>query len=81
MLDTTIRKHTQIRHVPSYKQLGVKTNRTSFLCGNRNGIQNVTLLTIDDTKNWKDEQHTPHKFIDTLPRRHDFIFSSSKLCD
>ena len=34
MLDTTIRKQTQIteiRDVPSYKQLLVKTNRTSFL--------------------------------------------------
>ena len=38
-LDTTIRKQTQttlIRHDPSYKQLEVKTNRTSFLCGNHN---------------------------------------------
>jgi hypothetical protein len=36
-LDTTIRKQTQItliRHEPSYKQLEVKTNRTSFVCGN-----------------------------------------------
>jgi hypothetical protein len=35
-LDTTIRKQTQItliRHEPSYKQLEVKTNRTSFVCG------------------------------------------------
>jgi hypothetical protein len=34
-LDTTMRKQTQIiwiRHAPSYKQLQVKTNRTSFLC-------------------------------------------------
>ena len=33
MLDTTICKETQItkiRHEPSYKQLEVKTNRTSF---------------------------------------------------
>ena len=40
VLDTTIHKQTQItyiRHEPFYKQLGVKTNRTSFLCGNRNG--------------------------------------------
>ena len=32
-LDTTMRKQTQItliRHDPSYKQLEVKTNRTSF---------------------------------------------------
>jgi hypothetical protein len=39
-LDTTMRKQTQItwiRHAPSYKQLQVKTNRTSFLCGNRSG--------------------------------------------
>jgi hypothetical protein len=38
-LDTTIRKQTQItliRHEPSYKQLKVKTNRTSFACENHN---------------------------------------------
>ena len=42
VLDTTIRKQTQItyaRHEPSYKQLEVKTNRTLFLCGNRNKTQ------------------------------------------
>jgi hypothetical protein len=35
VLDTTIGKQTQImliRHEPSYKQLEVKTNRTSLLC-------------------------------------------------
>ena len=40
VLDTTIRKQTQImllRHEPSHKQLDVKTKRTSFLFGNRNG--------------------------------------------
>ena len=40
VLNPTIRKQTQItyiRHEPSYKQLEVKMNRTSFLCGNRNG--------------------------------------------
>ena len=38
-MDTTIGKQIQttlIRHDPSYKQLEVKTNRTSFLCGNHN---------------------------------------------
>jgi hypothetical protein len=38
-LDTTIRKQTQItliRHEPSYKQLEVKTNQPSFVCGNHN---------------------------------------------
>ena len=30
VLDTTIHKQTQIRHELSYKQLEVKTNRTSF---------------------------------------------------
>jgi hypothetical protein len=38
VLDTTIRKQTQknpIKHEPSYKQLEVKTNRTSFLSENR----------------------------------------------
>jgi len=40
VLDTTIRKQTQItgiRHSSSYKQLEVKRKRSSFLCGNRNG--------------------------------------------
>jgi hypothetical protein len=38
-LDTTISKQTQItliRHEPSYKQLEVKTNQPSFVCGNHN---------------------------------------------
>ena len=38
MCQTPLRKQTQItviRHEPSYKQLEVKTNRTSFLCGNQ----------------------------------------------
>jgi hypothetical protein len=38
VMDTTIRKHTQIthiRHEASYQQLEVKMNRTSVLCGNR----------------------------------------------
>jgi tRNA pseudouridine-54 N-methylase len=38
-LDSTIRKQTQItliRHGPSYKQLDVKTNQPSFVCGNHN---------------------------------------------
>ena len=38
-LYTTIRKQTQItliRHEPSYKQLGVKTNQPSLVCGNHN---------------------------------------------
>ena len=38
-LDTTIRKQaeiTSVRHAPSYKQLRVKANRTSLICGNRN---------------------------------------------
>ena len=44
----TIRKQTQImeiRHEPSNKQLEVKTNRTSFLCGNRKGHHNTELRT------------------------------------
>jgi hypothetical protein len=35
-LETTMRKQIQItlkRHDPSHKQLEVKTNRISFLCG------------------------------------------------
>jgi hypothetical protein len=41
--NTTMRKQTQIRHDMFYKQLEVKTNRTSFLCGNRNGHHNTKL--------------------------------------
>ena len=39
VMDTTIRKHTQIthiRHEASYQQLEVQMNRTSVVCGNRN---------------------------------------------
>ena len=36
---------TQARHDPFYKQLEVKTNRTSFLCGIRNGHHNTKLRT------------------------------------
>ena len=36
---------TQIRHEFFYKQLEVKTNRKSFLCGNRNGHHNTELRT------------------------------------
>jgi len=38
VLDTTMRKQaqlTQTRHAPSYKQLEVKTNQTSFSCRHR----------------------------------------------
>ena len=38
-LDNTIRKQAQImliRYEPSYKQLDVKTNKPSFVCGNHN---------------------------------------------
>jgi len=48
VLDTTLRKQTQItyiRYEPSYKELEVMTNRTSFLCGNRNGYHNTKLRT------------------------------------
>jgi len=41
VLDTTGCKQaqiTKIRHEPSYKQLEVKMNRTSVLCGNHNGL-------------------------------------------
>jgi hypothetical protein len=40
VLDTTRYKQTHIayiRHEPFYKQLGVKTNRTLLVCGNRHG--------------------------------------------
>jgi hypothetical protein len=42
----TIHKNT-IRHDPCYKQLEVKTNRTSFVCGNRNGHHNTELRSKD----------------------------------
>ena len=48
VLDPTIRKQTQITQIrlePSYKQLEVKTNRISFLYGNRNGHHNTELRT------------------------------------
>ena len=49
VLDTTMRKlNTKlntIRHYPSYKQLEVKTNPTSLLCGNRNGHHNKEVRT------------------------------------
>jgi hypothetical protein len=48
VLDTTLLKRTQltqIRHEPYYKQLEVKTNRTSFLCLNRNRHHNTELGT------------------------------------
>ena len=44
VLDTTIHKQTQITYTsnePSYKQLKVKTTRTSFPRGNRNGHHNT----------------------------------------
>jgi len=61
--DTTTRKQTQItwtRHESSYKQPEVKTNRTSFLCGNRNGTQNVKThnRTIQKTKKMSNTEPT-----------------------
>jgi hypothetical protein len=53
VLDTTICKQTQAtqrRHEPSYKQLEVKTNRTSLVCGNHNGIHNTVKVTIQNAK-------------------------------
>jgi len=52
MLDTTIHKQTQvtyIRHESSYKQLVVKTNRTSFLCGNSKETTQTNM--------WSDSMH------------------------
>jgi len=46
VLDTTIRKQTQTRHELSYKQLEVKTNRTSFLFGNHNQHHNTELIAL-----------------------------------
>ena len=45
VLDTTIRKQTQIRHEPSYKQMEIKTNRTSFICGNGKGHHDTKVRT------------------------------------
>jgi len=36
-------KHKQRKYEPFYKQLEVKTNRTSFISGNRNGHDNTEL--------------------------------------
>jgi len=41
------------KHEPSYKQLEVKTKRTSFLCGNRNGFHNTELRHIIGQHNKK----------------------------
>ena len=44
VFESTIRKEaqiTRIRHEPCYKQLEVKTTRTSFPCGNRSGHHNT----------------------------------------
>jgi hypothetical protein len=49
VLDITIRNQAQLtqkRHVPSYKQLEVKTNRTSFSYGNRYVHHNAEGLSI-----------------------------------
>ena len=46
--DTTThnqQQQTQLRHVPSYKQLEEKTNLISLLCGNRNRHHNMELRT------------------------------------
>ena len=56
---------TKIRHESSNKQLGVKTNRTSFFAEivpditARNKVRKDTKW--DNTKNKKDEQHGPHQ--------------------
>ena len=43
----------------------VKTNRTSFVCENRNGHDKTELGTqrhvIGQQQNYKDEQHRPHQ--------------------
>ena len=49
VLNTSLRKQTQItqiRHEPSYKQLEVKTNRTSFLCENGSKLVFAVFMTI-----------------------------------
>jgi len=42
---TATTTHNVTRHTPSYKQLEVKTNRTSVLCRNRNRHHNTELAT------------------------------------
>ena len=55
------------RHEPSYKQPKVMTNRTSCLCGNRNGYHNTELRTqkhiIGQHKKpfFLNEQHGSHQ--------------------
>ena len=53
-----------IRHDPSYKQLEVKTNQTSFLCGSRNGHHNAELRTL---------RHILRKKLDTTICKHTHI--------
>ena len=38
-----LKQRKQDIHEPSYRKLEVKTHRTSFLCGNRNGHHNTEL--------------------------------------
>ena len=55
VVDTTMRKYTKInlkkttytiRYEPSYKLLVVKTNRTSFSCGNNIKLETLWLLSV-----------------------------------
>lgn len=49
-----VKQTTQERYDPSYKQLGIKTDRTSYLYGNRNGLHNKKLRTSrnNSTPRW-----------------------------
>jgi hypothetical protein len=60
VLDATMRNQvqiTQIKHEPSSNKLEVKSNRISFLCGNRNGHYNMELR----MGSMKTKGHKQHK--------------------
>ena len=76
MLDTTLLKRTQltqIRHEPYYKQLEVKTNRTSFLCWNHNRHHNTESESKDT---FILGQHKNYKKWATCPYHHYLVFSA-----
>ena len=71
VLDTTIRKQTQIWHEPSHKQLEIKTNRTSPLCGNR-----IT-PTTKSFNNYTRNENNSIKYWGNCPRHKDISFKLS----
>ena len=61
--DCTYNKQTQIiwiKHGPSYKQLGVTTNRTPYVCESCRGHHNTEPRTWRRIINGQNEQRVPH---------------------